>query len=538
VLDVIYDPDDRDAHSKNEDLVETVRKNLRRDTDLAKEVFGILGSEKAIPSYLQKYKGWIAALRKNLEDMVEETDLLTKLSLFDLTSHQIARIVSKREEAFNRYIPSDEITKNPYLLAEEYEPEEFTAGEDKDREELPDGEIDLFTIDIGMNPDAHFVANTSDLQDLTPASAERVRALAIEYLKLRGDQGDCFVNLRDLYDYIAEYPIFYKSNLNIPLTKLQSLQGTFKQHFEKRIFVDTQSKTGPYFYLNEIKQAERIVETTVEELLKKDDYDFEISGVKSFNENEASILANDLPEFDKEKFVEERNALLSSVFRRHFYIISGRPGSGKTKALGKIVSELLKKNQLVTLLAPTGKASLRLMQEVESSKGADPQTIDRFVYAGDFKKCLKSFENILYLKEEKRPTIQNLIIDECSMVDLPRLAILFEMLWKDEKHTSLSANRVILVGDENQLPPIGFGRPFYDIIQRVKDDKRFRNGNYIQLRTNCRTNYDPEIMRLAEIYESKNRYYEERLSKLIAGGKISKGLTVSRWKSIGIYSLN
>ncbi len=530
VLDVIYDPDEKESYRQSKDFVFQIKRNLRGNEDLVEKTFEIIRSSKPAPAYLNEHKPWIAALKKSLKD-IDEIKLAAKLALFNLSHTQINRILNRREEAFNRHIPGEEIANNPYILAEQYVPGKFQPGEDKDLEELPDGEIGLFTIDIGMHPDPNYSGETSDLQDLSPSSVERIRALAIEYLKQRGAQGDCFVNLDDLYDYIIDYPIFYKSSSNIPKSKLSRLQETFKSHFEERIFVDDKGKTGPYFYLREVKEAEGLVAKTIEELLKREDHTFEVPGIEKFNESEAAILAKDVPDFDKVKFVEERNALLSTIFSRHFYIISGKPGSGKTKALGKIVAELLKANERVTLLAPTGKASLRLREEVEGLRDADPQTIDRFVYATDFRKCLESFDNLLFLKNEKRLAIQNLIVDECSMVDLQKLAVLFEMLWENPKHKSLPVNRVILVGDENQLPPIGFGRPFYDVIQRIKDDKKYRNDNYIQLRTNCRTNFDPNIMRLAEIYESKNRYYEQRLQKLIAGGKISKGLTVELWKS-------
>ena len=55
----------------------------------------------------------------------------------------------------------------------------------------------------------------------------------------------------------------------------------------------------------------------------------------------------------------------------------------------------------------------------------------------------------------------NLIIDEMSMVNLYHLALLFRAI---EVHQPGATRRVILVGDENQLPPIGCGKPFQDIV--------------------------------------------------------------------------
>lgn len=531
ILDVIYDPEASNfSDSDSKKIVGEVSGHLNDDEDLVERVFEIIQSSDSLPSYLKPYESWIAAFKRTLQDYTDEIGLLKKLSLFSLKHNQINRILHHREVAFSRKVTSQEIEDNPYLLCEEYLPEEYTSGEDKDKEELPDEEIGLFTIDIGMNPDPTKVHKPSPLQNLSSGSPERIRALLVQYLRLRGIQGDCFVNLDDAYDYIADYPVFYKTSFNFPRTKLAVLEGKFKDHFEQRIFVDTSQETGPYFYLKEVKRAEVIIAKTVDELLEKDDHaSIVVPGIKDYNESEADILGRIVPDFSRTQFIEERTKLLSSVFNKHFYIISGKPGSGKTKALGKIVRELVNHHEKVTLLAPTGKAALRLKEEVRGLSGLDPQTIDRFVYGTDFRKCLEWFENILLLKNELKPFIQNLIVDESSMVDLERLATLFEMAWKNSEHESLSVARIILVGDENQLPPIGLGRPFYDIIQRVKQDSKHRETNYIQLRTNCRSNFDPNIMKIAEIYESKNRYYEEKLQKLIAGGSVSKGLTVKLW---------
>ena len=59
--------------------------------------------------------------------------------------------------------------------------------------------------------------------------------------------------------------------------------------------------------------------------------------------------------------------------------------------------------------------------------------------------------------------VDTLIIDECSMVDLNLLGTLFRAVnWQ-------GVRRLVLVGDHSQLPPIGSGRPFFDVIGRMQD---------------------------------------------------------------------
>jgi len=514
---------------KGPEIVAAVKKNLKSNEDLLERTFDIMTSAGAVPDYVKPHSRWIGVIRNSLKDYMDEIELLKKLSLFSLTHGQIRRIICERQTAFKKPMSAKAIAENPYLLAEEYDPK--VSSDDKDQEEMLDAPIGLFSIDIGMHPDPNYTDRNPSIQTLSPAGKERIRAIAIEYLYQRGKNGDCFVRLDDLYEYICDYPLFYKSVLNISEEKLREMQGDFKEHFENRVLMQ-KNETGTYFYLNEVKEAELKIRRTVDALLLGDDYGVTISNIDEFIKEQAEKIKSGFPEFDSELFVKERHALLSTVMKKHFYVISGRPGSGKTKVVGKIVKELIDRGEDVILLTPTGKATLRLRQEVKDFN-VEPQTIDRFVYSTDFRKCLKSFENLVLLNgDEERLNIQNLIIDECSMVDLQRLAVLFEMLWnkasKGEEH--LLVDRIILVGDENQLPPIGFGKPFYDIIDYIKQKGKYRRENYIQLRSNCRQGFDPTILKIAELYESKNRYFEETLDRLQKGGQISKGFHIKLWK--------
>lgn len=514
---------------KGSEIVGAIRQNLKAEEDLLEVTFNLLASKQPIPENLKPFSRWITSIRINLLEYKEETEALKKLSVFSLTHHQIKRILCQGKKAFKKQISLKSIGENPYLLAEEYVPD--TSFDDLDHEEIPDAPIGLFSIDIGMHPDPNYSERNPSLHTLSPSGKERTRAIIIEYLYQKGKNGDCFSRLEDLYEYIRDYPLFYKSELNISEEKLRDAHGEFKEHLDERIIVE-KNDTGVYYYLNEVKEAEGIIAKTIETLLSENDYNIEIPKLQEFNREQANQIQKGFPDFDKETFINERNVLFSQVLKKHFYVISGKPGSGKTKALGKIVKEMLDKGENVIMLTPTGKATLRLKQEVKDLN-VEPQTIDRFVYSTDFRKCLESFENLVLLNgEEKRLNIQNLIVDECSMVDLQRLATLFEMLWKNRgSDERILIDRIILVGDENQLPPIGFGKPFYDIIDHLKRNSRDCKENYIQLHSNCRQGFDPTILKIAELYEGKNRYFEETIDRLEKGGEISKGLRIELWNN-------
>lgn len=125
------------------------------------------------------------------------------------------------------------------------------------------------------------------------------------------------------------------------------------------------------------------------------------------------------------------------------FALTGGPGTGKTTTLHRAIQELGESNQTFLLLAPTGKAALRMQQKARHPAS----TIHRFLWSRDM--------------EERLARTRVVIIDEASMADTETLGQL----------ASLMTNhgcRVVLVGDPNQLPPVGPGAPFEDAIRSGK----------------------------------------------------------------------
>mgnify|MGYP000701421001 CR=1 FL=1 len=75
----------------------------------------------------------------------------------------------------------------------------------------------------------------------------------------------------------------------------------------------------------------------------------------------------------------------------------------------------------------------------------------------------------------------NVVIDETSMVDLLK----FEKLLNIFNFKEPTFRRLILIGDPNQLPAIGYGRVLADLITYLSQNPKYQ-GNFIQLETNCR----------------------------------------------------
>lgn len=131
-------------------------------------------------------------------------------------------------------------------------------------------------------------------------------------------------------------------------------------------------------------------------------------------------------------------------------LITGGPGTGKTTILNGIL-ELLGRMQLRTLLAaPTGRAAKRLTEVT----GEDASTIHRLLEAGIDPATGKMF----FAKDADNPLkCDAVIVDEMSMVDVELLHNLLQAIPKGK--------RLILVGDPDQLPPVGPGFPFSDMLR-------------------------------------------------------------------------
>jgi hypothetical protein len=453
--------------------------------------------------------------RWQLKKKAERKLLIDILPRIDLHKEQIQRILSDSRTANGICASLDEISDNPYTLSEQY------VGDD------PDDRITFNKIDHGFFPSPELGVSPSCEKD----DWKRLRALCVE--RLQKESKHTFIVASQVIHDVNHKLSFFPEWKRVQFTDQYFLVD--KEDLEKALTFRTEGERE-YMYLKSVFEDERLIEKEVRALVKRKTITFRSPVTeKHWHEylyESDSVLAKKNP-LEYEKAIQGQIVVCQKIFANPICVVSGGAGTGKTTVISAIIHAIEKAHGSATafqLLAPTGKAADR-MREKTGIKSAS--TIHSFLAKNGWMNDNLTFKQTGGEQEEGFSTY---IIDESSMLDLQLTGALFRAInWA-------TVQRLIFVGDPNQLPPIGRGRVFADIIDHLIDQENAVGILDINIRQmeNKLENRGTGILDLASLYlrerhlndhapESKARA-EEILGKLQEGGEVDKDLRVLYWK--------
>ncbi|HOJ35921.1 MAG TPA: ATP-dependent RecD-like DNA helicase [Clostridiales bacterium] len=287
-----------------------------------------------------------------------------------------------------------------------------------------------------------------------PDNKHRLRA-GIEFI-LRHNLGNGHTCVP--YDKIVSLSATYLNEgtdaIEIAIDEMLENQLLYSAEIDGRLFIFL-----PEMYRAERKAAERLL------------------ALMKFSPGSVGALREEIESIETAvgiSYGELQKKALETAAMKGVMILTGGPGTGKTTTLKGIISLFKKRGLHIALAAPTGRAAKR-MTEVT---GMEAKTIHRLLEVewGDG-------ERPVFRRDLQNPIDADaIIVDELSMVDISLFSNLLEAV--------PFGCRLILVGDSDQLPPVGAGNVLHDLIDSglipvIKLNQVFRQAEKSRIVTNA-----------------------------------------------------
>ncbi|MCI2062785.1 MAG: ATP-dependent RecD-like DNA helicase [Eubacteriaceae bacterium] len=259
---------------------------------------------------------------------------------------------------------------------------------------------------------------------------ERI-ACGIRYIIAnQSNRGDTYVPEENMYTYAADLLEAGREQVDDAVTMMT---------FEGSVMTDV-IEGVKVIYLTSFYDAEKRVTGNLRMLSESDP--------APINADMKSLIKTAEKETGIEYSEEQKNAIEHSL-KNSVSVITGGPGTGKTTIINAIVRILDKSEFETSIAAPTGRAAKRITE----TSGFEAKTIHRLLeYYYD-----ESSSSMRFGRNQENPLdAKAVIVDEASMIDLFLMDALLKAL--------TPGTRLILVGDADQLPPVGAGNVLGDMI--------------------------------------------------------------------------
>ena len=337
---------------------------------------------------------------------------------------------AKRVATAGSPLSDDEIVENPYVVSE------------LDRGGRQSQPVSFMTVDRG------FIAGHGPAGDVSPADRRRLRGGAVSSLRWASLQGDTLLGVPELRDAAARIPV--PESVQIPDRWIEA-ESAFMA--ERMTVTDGEPQS---VQLNDRRDIAGFLQRKLRARANR--------SLPSLGEAWHDLLTDTVsetsPSFDPSEprvaaALDEQTRALEAITTRKASVLIGRAGTGKTTLLGAL-SRAPSQAGKVIFLAPTGKARVRLESRVAES--TEVMTVAQYLFR------LKRYDTA------RQEPIQGdacydahetIVVDESSMLTEDTLAALLATF-------TSAVKRLILVGDPAQLPPIGPGRPFADLVAHLR----------------------------------------------------------------------
>ena len=366
--------------------------------------------------------------------------LLRLLSRFDLTIDQ-ARLFyqpTERDKA-GLDVSDEDLLANPYLIYE--------------HSRLSPDPVGVRTIDHGSFPEdriraAHPLSPPSAVDDAV--DPRRVRALIVNVLEDAAEAGDTLRSQARVIQEIHDQPL--QPACPVSLDIMAVCAEALPPEVETTAMADGSSA----YQLARLGSARRQIARQV--IRRRNAAALKVSADWRHVIDQALGSMGTDDDGEEELARQEKAAALEMLATSRVSVLIGAAGTGKTTLLRALASLPEIAGGGLLLLAPTGKARVRMQDVIGSYSGAQAQTLAQLlVKTGRYDPDTSRYQRS---DRDRFSSARTVIVDECSMLTEEALDALLDGIE--------GFDRLILVGDPRQLPPIGAGRPFVDIVQHLR----------------------------------------------------------------------
>ena len=404
---------------------------LEENADPWPAVDKIFSGDRNPPKHAPQITGMLQKRWTRLKKKPDKLDFLKLLARMDLTKNQAKRALK---------LDPNEVLINPYRLFEE----------DRTAEEP----ISFGIVDRALYPGKE-VAEVHPLpKSCSSALGEydnsyRLRGACIGILESGAINGHTLLSIEDVVGAARDLSAVHEIPLDAEAVDI------CRDDFKPVVSVIGEGKSM-MVQLDRYVNNKQILETAVKERLDNEPKKISVNWREYVNDKFQGQVQDNT---DEDRARAEKATALEQLAKSRIAVLIGPAGTGKTTVIHLLLSQAEIVGPRVKLLAPTGKARVRLGQRTQREN--EVQTVAQCLIK------LERYDAITgrYYVNSKAAKMESTtcIVDESSMLTEDMLAAIVD---------AVPTNcRLILVGDPYQLPPIGAGCPFVDIIEYLKNEK-------------------------------------------------------------------